>query len=78
MVGPLERQRRRATQSRLISNGSAERGPALIGLFVGGLIGPGLLVVDRDHPHRGIFVIAISILMVAIALPAWLKGAKEQ
>lgn len=74
MVGPPRDTGRRPTQSRLISTGSTERTTVLIGLFVGGLIGPALLVIDHDRLYRGIFVIAISALMLVMTVPAWLAG----
>ncbi len=39
----------------------------LVGVFVGALIGPALLVMDHDRPYRGVIVMVISALMVVIA-----------
>lgn len=67
MVGPTRSFTRRPTQSRLISPSSAERGAIFIGVFVGGLIGPGLLVMDHDRPYRGIIVMVVSAVMILLA-----------
>lgn len=39
----------------------------LVGVFVGGIIGPGLLVMDHDRPYRGVIVMVLAALMVLIS-----------
>jgi MFS family permease len=75
-----------ATGERVVTRSRAEREFSLrqqvagvaVGLFVGGLIGPALLVMDHDRPYRGIFMIAIGVLAIAISIPAWFKLPKDQ
>ena len=64
---------RRLTQSGFIPTTWVGAGATALALFVGCVIGPALLVRDHDRPYRGIFTIAIGLLILAFGLPAWLK-----
>lgn len=75
-----------ATGARVVTRARAARefdlrqqaGAGFIGLFVGGVIGPALLVVDSNRPYRGVFMIVIGLLMIAASLPAWLELPRSQ
>lgn len=50
-----------------------------IGLFVGGVIGPVLIAVDHDKGlYRGLFLIVISLVMIAVGAAAWFRLPKDQ
>lgn len=50
-----------------------------IGLFVGGVIAPLLIVFDTQKGlYRGLFLISISVVIFLFGLAAWLKLPKDQ
>ena len=49
-----------------------------IGVFVGGVLGPLLIISDRDHAHRGLILIAFAALMFGWGAIAWFRLPKDQ
>lgn len=50
-----------------------------IGLFVGGVIGPVLIAVDSEKGlYRGLFLIVISLFLIAFGAAAWFRLPKDQ
>jgi hypothetical protein len=49
-----------------------------IGLFVGGVLGPLLIVSDREHAHRGLILVAFAAVMFVWGAIAWFQLPKDQ
>lgn len=50
----------------------------VIGLFVGGVLGPILYVTDPDRGYRGLILIVFAALMTGWGAIAWFRLPKDQ
>ena len=76
MVGPGQRAQRRENHG-IVSEGS-HSAALVIGGFVGGILGPIVVVTDPHGGHHGLILIAFAAVMIAWGAVTWVRTNRRR